>query len=203
MNLDVIRWPRVLWLAGVLILSGCSIVSVDQRTRYRDAEGYFDVSMLEQIKVGETSHSWVVAHFGRPWYREVEALTGYPEDVQINTWRFEREQQKNTRVLVLFRSRKLEQQFEYLHVVSEGDKVMRAWRDAAVTVDAPRLMAAMGYAKKAVVEERQVVPTEEVETPSPVAPVENPAVQSVPAPASLSVEDVVAPAPKPASAAAS
>lgn len=202
MNLDVIRWPRALWLAGVLILSGCSIVSVDQRTRYRDAEGYFDVSMLEQIKVGETSHSWVVTHFGRPWYREVEALTGYPEDVQINTWRFEREQQKNTRVLVLFRSRKLEQQFEYLHVVSEGDKVMRAWRDAAVTVDAPRLMAAMGYAKKAVVEERQVVPAA-VETPAPVAPVENPAVQSVPAPASLSVEDVVAPAPKPASAAAS
>lgn len=192
MNLDVIRWPRALWLAGVLILSGCSIVSVDQRTRYRDAEGYFDVSMLEQIKVGETSHSWVVTHFGRPWYREVEALTGYPEDVQINTWRFEREQQKNTRVLVLFRSRKLEQQFEYLHVVSEGDKVMRAWRDAAVTVDTSRLMAAMGYSKKAVVEERQVVP------------VENPAAQNVPPPATLSVEDVVAPAPKkPASATAS
>jgi hypothetical protein len=192
MNLDVIRWPRALWLAGVLILSGCSIVSVDQRTRYRDAEGYFDVSMLEQIKVGETSHSWVVTHFGRPWYREVEALTGYPEDVQINTWRFEREQQKNTRVLVLFRSRKLEQQFEYLHVVSEGDKVMRAWRDAAVTVDTSRLMAAMGYPKKAVVEERQVVP------------VENPAAQSVPPPATLSVEGVVAPAPKkPASATAS
>jgi hypothetical protein len=192
MNLDVIRWPRALWLAGVLVLSGCSIVSVDQRTRYRDAEGYFDVSMLEQIKVGETSHSWVVTHFGRPWYREVEALTGYPEDVQINTWRFEREQQKNTRVLVLFRSRKLEQQFEYLHVVSEGDKVMRAWRDAAVTVDTSRLMAAMGYPKKAVVEERQVVP------------VENPAAQSVPPPATLSVEGVVAPAPKkPASATAS
>jgi hypothetical protein len=192
MNLDVIRWPRALWLAGVLILSGCSIVSVDQRTRYRDAEGYFDVSMLEQIKVGETSHSWVVTHFGRPWYREVEALTGYPEDVQINTWRFEREQQKNTRVLVLFRSRKLEQQFEYLHVVSEGDKVMRAWRDAAVTVDTSRLMAAMGYSKKAVVEERQVLP------------VENPAAQSAPPPATLSVEDVVAPAPKkPASATAS
>jgi len=148
--------------------------------------------MLEQIKVGETSHSWVVTRFGRPWYREVEALTGYPVDVQINTWRFEREHQKNTRVLVLFRSRKLEQQFEYLHVVSEGDKVMRAWRDAAVTVDTSRLMAAMGYSKKAVVEERQVVP------------VENPAAQNVPPPATLSVEDVVAPAPKkPASATAS
>lgn len=202
MNLDCIRWPRALWLAGILVLSGCSVISVDQRTRYRDAEGYFDVSMLEQIKVGETSHSWVVTHFGRPWYREVEALTGYPEDVQINTWRFEREQQKNTRVLLLFRSRKLEQQYEYLHLVSEGDKVMRVWRDAAVTVDAPRLMAAMGYAKKAVVEDRQVLPAPG-EVLSPVAPVENPAVQSVPPPASLSVEDVVAPAPKPASAAAS
>ena len=202
MNLDCIRWPRALWLAGILILSGCSVVSVDQRTRYRDAEGYFDASMLEQIKVGETSHSWVVTHFGRPWYREVEALTGYPDNVQINTWRFEREQQKNTRVLLLLRSRKLEQQYEYLHVVSEGDKVMRVWRDAAVTVDAPRLMAAMGYAKKAVVEDRQVVPAPG-EVPSPVAPVENPAVQSVPPPASLSVEDVVAPAPKPAGATAS
>lgn len=202
MNLDCIRWPRALWLAGILVLSGCSVISVDQRTRYRDAEGYFDVSMLEQIKVGETSHSWVVTHFGRPWYREVEALTGYPEDVQINTWRFEREQQKNTRVLLLFRSRKLEQQYEYLHLVSEGDKVMRVWRDAAVTVDAPRLMAAMGYAKKAVVEDRQVLPAPG-EVLSPAAPVENPAVQSVPPPASLSVEDVVAPAPKPASAAAS
>lgn len=202
MNLDCIRWPRALWLAGILILSGCSVVSVDQRTRYRDAEGYFDASMLEQIKVGETSHSWVVTHFGRPWYREVEALTGYPDNVQINTWRFEREQQKNTRVLLLLRSRKLEQQYEYLHVVSEGDKVMRVWRDASVTVDAPRLMAAMGYPKTAVVEDRQVVPAPG-EILSPVAPVENPAVQSVPPPATLSVEDVVAPAPKPASATAS
>lgn len=186
MSPDYTRRLRAFWFAGLMsfCLIGCSFISVDRHTRYRDAEGYFESTLLDAIKVGETSQSWLLAHFGRPSYSEVDALAGYPAEVQINTWRFEREQQKNTRVFLLYRSRNLDQQYEYLHVVSEGDKVMRAWRDASQTVDTPRLMAAMGYAKVRLEEEKPAVEI-------PAAPA---AVQSVPPPASLNVEDVSQPA---------
>lgn len=143
------RHFRVIFMVTLtgLFLAGCSIISVDQKIRYRDAEGYFDPSLLTQIKPGETSHTWLIKHFGRPWYSEVDGLKDYPEEVGIHTWRFERERQKSTRILLLFSSRKTHQQYEYLHVATEGDMVKRAWRDELATVDIRRLMAAMGYRK--------------------------------------------------------
>lgn len=131
----------------VLALAGCSIISVDQKTRYRDAEGYFEPTLLTRIQPGETSLTWLTQHFGRPWYSEADGLEGYPEEVGVHTWRFAREQQKNTRVLLLFNSRKTDLQYEYLHVAAEGDIVKRAWKDELATVDIRRLMAAMGYRK--------------------------------------------------------
>lgn len=168
------------WLFGLtgVLLAGCSFVSVDQKTRYRDAEGYFEPNLLEQIKAGETSRTWLNKHFGRPWFSEAEGLAEYPSDVRIDTWRFAREQQKSTRVLLLFSSRKLDQQYEYLHVVSEGDTVMRTWRDELATVDIHRLMAAMGYPRSRA--------NTEVTTPAGSAA----DTEMVPPPADLVVEDV-------------
>lgn len=180
-------------LLGVF-LAGCSFVSIDQKTRYRDAEGYFEPALLEQIKAEETSHTWLIKHFGQPWFSEVDGLEGYPEGVGIHTWRFEREQQKSTRVFLLFTSRKLNQQYEYLHVVTEGDMVKRAWRDDLATVDIRRLMAAMGYRK--VQEHTSAAPAAPVQPESVAAPAQD--TDSVPPPASLVVEDV--PPPKPAEA---
>jgi hypothetical protein len=168
------------------MLTACSIVSVDQKTRYRDAEGYFEPTLFEQIKTGETSRTWLSKHFGRPWFSEVDGLAEYPPNVHIDTWRFAREQQKNTRVFLLFRSRKLEQQYEYLHVVSEDDTVMRVWRDELATVDIHRLMAAMGYPRN-----RAAVKSSSM-TAEPLAAHPGPDVKTdpVPPPADLVVEDV-------------
>lgn len=167
----------------MLMLAACSVVSVDQKIRYRDAEGYFETNLLEQIKPGETSQTWLIKHFGRPWFSEVEGLEGYPVEVGIHTWRFARELQKSTRVLLLFRSRKLNQQYEYLHVVTDGDTVKRAWRDELATVDIHRLMAAMGY-RKAHVEAHK---SPEESKPAAASSAE---AEAVPPPTSLVVEDV-------------
>lgn len=171
-----------LWLMTLLMLTACSIVSVDQKTRYRDAEGYFESSLLEQIDARKTSKTWLIKHFGRPWLSEAEGLEGYPEDVGVHTWRFERERQKNTRVLLLFRSRSLDQQHEFLHVVTEGDTVMRAWRDDLANVDIGRLMAAMGYRKTA------SKPPEVHRAPDPTPDLPD----GIAPPASLVVEDISA-----------
>lgn len=181
-----------LWLLSLLtlMLAACSVVNVDQKTRYRDAEGYFEPNLLEQIKPGETSQTWLSKHFGRPWFSEVEGLEGYPLEVGIHTWRFEREQQKSTRVLLLFSSRKLNHQYEYLHVVTEGDTVKRAWRDEVSTVDIPRLMAAMGYQKARI--ESGNAPAEW----QPITPAAK--TEAVPTPTSLEVKDVPAKEPEPA-----
>ena len=185
MALEASRRFRTLWLMTVLglMLAACSVVSVDQKTRYRDAEGYFEPNLLEQIKPGETSQTWLVKHFGHPWFSEVDGLEGYPVEVGIHTWRFERELQKSTRVLLLFRSRKLNQQYEYLHVVTDGDTVKRSWRDELATVDIRRLMAAMGYRKAQV--EAHTAPEESKPTAASSAEAE-----AVPPPTSLVVEDV-------------
>ena len=185
MNLETPRRFCALWLLSVVgfLLTACSFVSVEQKTRYRDAEGYFEPNLLEQIKAGETSQSWLVKHFGRPWFSEVDGLENYPKDVGIHTWRFERQLQKSTRVLLLFRSRKLEHQYEYLHVVTEDDTVKRAWRDELATVDIVRLMAAMGY-QKAQVKVR--VAPEDLKSAS----TESSEAGAVPLPTSLVAEDV-------------
>jgi hypothetical protein len=68
------------------------------------------------------------------------------EEVQIETWRFVRSQQKNTRVFLLFSSRKRHEDSEYLHVVLADDRVVKAWRDRFETVDTRRVMGVLGYA---------------------------------------------------------
>lgn len=204
---------RALLLVAVLsaLVSGCSLVSIDSKTRYRDAEGYFEPHLLDQIKPGETSSDWMRDHFGRLWLTEVDALVGYPEDLSIDTWRFERERQKSTRVFLLFRSRKLDQQYEYLHTVTEGDTVVRAWRDDLDTVDTRRLLSAMGYSKMNVGDkagvQRYMSPMEKpaaanaldqpflpttMQDPPPAEAeaASSEQVQSVPPPAALKVEDV-------------
>jgi hypothetical protein len=188
MMLNLTRRLPSFWLVSLMgfFLAGCSLVSIDEKTRYRDAEGYFEPTLLTQIKAGETSKTWLIQHFGRPWFSEVDGLTGYPDEVGIHTWRFEREQQKSTRVLLLLRSRKTSQHYEYLHVVTEGESVKRAWQDDLSTVDIRRLMAAIGYRKtKARVQASQ----------QPMAEPSLPTIktETVPPPASLVVEDTPAP----------
>lgn len=127
------------------LLAGCSLIFVEHKTRYRDAEGYFETDLLTQIRLLQTTGTWVREHFGSPWSVSGGAAYEYPEELQINTWRFQREKQKVTRVFLIFRSRHLSEQYEYLHVITDNDIVVRAWRDELETVDVPRIMTALGY----------------------------------------------------------
>lgn len=160
------------------LMTSCSFVSVDNKTRYRDAEGYFDPALLQQIQAGETTAAWLHKHFGRPWSSENGLAEEYLANVQLSTWRFERERQKNTRVFLLFRSRNLSEQNEYLHVVTEDHIVVRAWRDELESVDVRRIMASLGYerfpppATKPVDPQPTAAPVpsrEEVPSPAPTA----------------------------------
>lgn len=151
------RLVFLLFAAGAAFSSGC--VSVDKKTRYRDAEGHFDSQLLMQIQPGETTGNWLEAHFGEPLFVDSgfvdKRLVDKPdlaaaEDVQISTWRFVRQRQKNTRVFLVFHSRNRQEADEYLHVVLEDDKVIKAWRDEFARVDIKRVMSALGYSSRAV-----------------------------------------------------
>lgn len=129
------------------ILGGCSLISVDNKTRYSDASGFFDAALLGQIKAGETSGEWMHQHFGDPLFVDQGFINpaAPTEPVSIETWRFVRHQQKNTSVFLLFRSRSRADESEYLHTVLANDLVVKAWRDTLETVDTRRVMANLGY----------------------------------------------------------
>lgn len=149
--------------------AGCSLISVDQKHRYRDSEGYFEPKLLEQIRPGQTSAAWLRGHFGAP--RMEHDLAQYPENVQLSTWRFTHERQKETRVFLLLRSRNWIEDHDYLHVVTENDLVVRTWTDERENVDVDKVMSVLGYKRVG----------------SPPMPAEETA---VPPPAQLIVEDV-------------
>lgn len=130
------------------LLGGCSLVSIDSKTRYSDASGFFDPRLLDQIQPDETTRDWLRQHFGEPLFvdRDFTNPLVAAQSVQIDTWRFVRHQQKNTRVFLLFSSRKRHEDSEYLHVVLADNKVVKAWRDTLETVDTRRIMGALGYA---------------------------------------------------------
>lgn len=136
----------VLFLAAVF-LGGCSLISIDNKTRYSDASGYFDPRLLDQIQPDETTGDWLRQHFGEPLFVDRDFTNPMVADqpVQIETWQFVRQQQKNTRIFLLFSSRKRHEDSEYLHVVLADNKVIKAWRDTFESVDTRRVMGALGY----------------------------------------------------------
>ena len=131
-----------------ILLGSCSLISVDKKTRYSDASGFFDAALLDQIKADETSGVWMRQHFGDPLFVDQGFMNPMvPEQqVEIDTWRFVRHQQKSTSVFLLFRSRSRDEDSEYLHAVLADDRVVKAWRDTLETVDTRRVMGTLGYA---------------------------------------------------------
>jgi hypothetical protein len=133
---------------ALLLLGGCSLVSIDSKTRYSDASGYFDAKLLDQIKPDETSGVWLRQHFGDPLFVDRGFMNPMvpAEQVQIETWRFMQHRQSNTSVFLLFRARSRYEESEYLHAVLANDLVVTAWRDTLESVDTPRVMGSLGYA---------------------------------------------------------
>ena len=199
MRVLVCPWRLGGLMLMILVLGGCSLVSVDRRVRYSDAEGYFDPRLLEQIEPGQTTRDWLHAHFGEPLFLDegLEDPTAAGRQIEIATWGFVRQQQKNPRVFLLFRSRNLQEAAEYLHVVLEEGLVVKVWRDQLETVDTRRVISTLGYQPRSLQGGR----TEEV--PAAVAPpVGLPSGPSTPPPAEAGVvppadpvvtEDIFAP----------
>lgn len=175
----------VLFLAAVL-LGGCSLISIDNKTRYSDASGYFDPRLLDQIQPDATTREWLRQHFGEPLFADRDFTNPMVanQPVQIETWQFVRQQQKNTRVFLLFSSRKRHEDSEYLHVVLADNKVVKAWRDTFETVDTRRVMGALGYTPV----NSQTAPTEVAE--SAEKPLAGQSGEAVPSAEKLEVKDL-------------
>jgi hypothetical protein len=174
---------RIASLLLVCLLGGCALISVDNKIRYRDASGFFDPRLLAQIQPETTTGEWLRQHFGDPLFVDGDYINPMVagESVEIDTWHFLRYRQKNTRVFLLFKSRKRVEESEYLHVVLANDRVVKAWRDTFETVDTRRVMRVLGY---------KPAPTEAAAPATSAAPVqETPALQT-PSAAALEVKDI-------------
>jgi|GEM_PF-2080435 len=187
LNRAVGNLNRTIGFLMVALLGGCSLVSIDSKTRYSDASGFFESRLLDEIRPDETTRDWLHQHFGEPLFvdRDFNNPMAATEQVQIETWRFVRYQQKNTRVFLLFSSRKRHEDSEYLHVVLADNRVVKAWRDRLETVDTRRVMGVLGYAPVAT----QSAKPRDVTAP-PVADAQLQAEGGVPPPAALEVQDV-------------
>ncbi len=131
-SLPVIQtvFKALLLCCGILCSSGCALVSMSETEKYRDNEGQFEESLFRNIKPGLSTKEWVMTQFGEPLF-----VVGEGDGVQVYTWHFVKQAQKNTQVLLIFRYRGLKEENRYLHVAVRGSEVLKSWHDTEAHVD--------------------------------------------------------------------
>lgn len=113
-----------LLLLGLLLVGGCSLVSVSDTSHYNDGEGRLPETIFAEIKPNLTSKAWVLAHFGQPV--SVQQMASGEE---IYNYQFTRTHRRSATLLFLVRYRGVEQDREYFHVVFDNDLVEKHWID--------------------------------------------------------------------------
>lgn len=137
-----------------LTLQACSLLAVDRVERYRDSEGVFAAEMLETIEPHVTTRLWLLQQFGSPLY-----TTRGPDDAEVLTWQFVRQNMNRTALLGLFRYTRTTEDRRYLHAVIHEGIVVRHWRDQFAHVDVDRVFPAVGLPRHAApVEESEPLP---------------------------------------------
>lgn len=146
------RIPFVVMLC--LVLQACSLVAVDRVERFKDSEGIFAIELLDTIEPHATTRLWLLQQFGEPLY-----TTRGPDDADILTWQFVRQNLNRTAFLGLFRYSRTTEEKRYLHAVIHEGVVMRHWRDQYAHVDVERVFPAVGLPRHAApVEESMPLP---------------------------------------------
>ncbi len=134
-----IRGRAVVAILLGLTLQACSLVAVDRLERYRDSEGVFAAEMLETIEPHITTRLWLLQQFGPPLY-----TTHGPDDAEVLTWQFVRQNLNRTALFGLFRYTRTTEDTRYLHAVIHEGLVVRHWRDQSAHVDVDRVFPAVG-----------------------------------------------------------
>lgn len=147
-------WRITFGIVLCLSLQACSLLAVDRVERYRDSEGVFAADLLNAIEPHATTRLWLLERFGQPLY-----ATRGPDDADVLTWQFVRQNLSRTALLGLFRYSRTTEEKRYLHTVIHDGVVIRHWRDGDAHVDVNRVFPAVGLPRQAApVEESMPLP---------------------------------------------
>jgi hypothetical protein len=113
-----------LLIASAVLVTACTLVSVNDTSHYTDAEGRIPESLLLEIQPHRTNRSWIYTHFGEP-LNVLDTVSGQ----EVFTYPLTRVHRKDVTLLFLVRYRGVERKTEYFHVAFEGDLVSNHWID--------------------------------------------------------------------------
>ena len=109
-----------------IFLSGCSITD---NVTYEDMEGQIPASLFEDIKKKRVSTQEVVQQLGEPVL--IETLD---ENIKVMTYRFNRVQIRNWRMLFFLRSGSRQEDLSYFHVAYLEDNIKKTWVDDSLRI---------------------------------------------------------------------
>jgi|GEM_PF-2461055 len=112
------------------LISGCAVIDIDETEYVVDDNRVINKDNLNNIVVGETTDDWVLTHIGYPKKQTVDDNNNV-----LFSYTLERRNVKRTRLVLLYRSRKLSVTKETLHIEFNNKKVTRYW--VVVPVDPP------------------------------------------------------------------
>jgi hypothetical protein len=127
---------RLSLLCCLVWLTSCSLYSREKRVHYADAEGRVPAQLFTTLQQGSPNRSALLAQLGPPL--RVQALGGAG---QLYSWALTQQQQTRTEILLLYRSRSLQTQRSYLHLVFMQDVLVKHWFAPDLEVNTQALVA--------------------------------------------------------------
>lgn len=115
---------------GVLGGSGCSLYSSKTAVMLADAEGRVPRQVYEDIGATRMGKKGLIKQLGLPVHQEAISQTG-----SLYTWALTRNEERETRFIFLYHTKKTTRNQVYLHVVFSGNSVLKHWMNQDLHVD--------------------------------------------------------------------
>lgn len=120
---------RLVVMAGVLALCGCSVVDVRDSVTYEHDNKRVPEEVISQIVAGRTTRKWVEEYVGKP-----DRISTHKNGSEIFTYRFSENRKSRVRVLLLFKYENTGQREKHIYIHFVDGKVYRLWRDYKLPV---------------------------------------------------------------------
>ncbi len=125
----------VLVLLAVHCFTGCAIYSSERETHFADAEGRVPSQLLSRLEQQSAGKPWVLKQLGPPM-----ATASVGQTAQVYTWALTRRDISERSILLLYKSQHTKTQQSFLHMVYNGDDLLKHWFDRDARVDVSALL---------------------------------------------------------------
>jgi hypothetical protein len=116
---------RKLWLLFMVqSLTACTLYNSEKQTHFADAEGRVPQQLFNRLEQQTANKNWLLNQLGHP-----QSITPLAHGTQAYTWKLTRKEENTRTIFLLYKSQHSKTQQQYLHLVFNGDELLKHWLD--------------------------------------------------------------------------